>query len=81
MVLSSFKQPGEIVTTDLKILPQSPNLENYRTAMTTVPFARFFLNSLIVTTVGSTVKVHAGHPDRLRPGLCPLPVQERASSC
>ncbi len=57
MLLSSFKQPGEIVTTDLKILPQGLNLENYHTAMTTVPFAQFFLNSLIVTTVGSTVKV------------------------
>ncbi|MBB6405838.1 carbohydrate ABC transporter permease [Arthrobacter sp. AZCC_0090] len=57
MVLSSFKQPGEIVTVDLKILPQGLNLENYHTAMTTVPFGRFFLNSLIVTTVGSTVKV------------------------
>lgn len=57
MVLSSFKQPGEIVTTDLKILPQGLNLDNYHTAMTTVPFAQFFLNSLIVTTVGSTVKV------------------------
>ncbi|WP_284976382.1 carbohydrate ABC transporter permease [Arthrobacter sp. efr-133-TYG-104] len=57
MVLSSLKQPGEIVTTDLKILPQGVNLENYRAAMTTVPFAQFFLNSLIVTTVGSTVKV------------------------
>ncbi|KRE79672.1 glycerol-3-phosphate ABC transporter permease [Arthrobacter sp. Soil763] len=57
MVLSSFKQPGEIVTTDLKILPESVNLDNYRVAMTTVPFAQFFVNSLIVTTVGSTVKV------------------------
>ena len=57
MVLSSFKQPGEIVTTDLKILPESVNLDNYHVAMTTVPFARFFMNSLIVTTVGATVKV------------------------
>src|SRR5450830_685716 len=57
MLLSSFTQPGEIVTTDLKILPQSLNLENYRVAMTTVPFGQFFINSLIVTTVGSTVKV------------------------
>lgn len=57
MVLSSFKQPGEIVTTDLKILPQGLNLENYHVAMTTVPFAQFFVNSLIVTTVGATVKV------------------------
>lgn len=57
MLLSSFKQPGEIVTTDLQILPESLNLENYAAAMTTVPFAQFFANSLIVTTVGSTVKV------------------------
>ncbi|MEQ4566968.1 carbohydrate ABC transporter permease [Paenarthrobacter sp. CAP02] len=57
MLLSSFKQPGEIVTMDLKILPESLNLENYATAMTTVPFAQFFANSLIVTVVGSTVKV------------------------
>ncbi|MFJ4206949.1 carbohydrate ABC transporter permease [Paenarthrobacter sp. NPDC089675] len=57
MLLSSFKQPGEIVTTDLKILPDSLNLENYATAMTTVPFAQFFANSLIVTAVGSTIKV------------------------
>ncbi|MFJ4026277.1 carbohydrate ABC transporter permease [Paenarthrobacter sp. NPDC089989] len=57
MLLSSFKQPGEIVTTDLKILPESLNLENYATAMTTVPFAQFFANSLIVTSVGSAIKV------------------------
>ncbi|MDP9986217.1 carbohydrate ABC transporter permease [Arthrobacter sp. FW306-05-C] len=57
MVLSSFKQSGEIVTTDLKILPESLNLENYRTAMTTVPFGQFFLNSTIVTVVGATIKV------------------------
>ncbi|UVJ38538.1 carbohydrate ABC transporter permease [Arthrobacter sp. CJ23] len=57
MVLSSFKQPGEIVTTDLRILPESLNLDAYRTAMTTVPFAQFFLNSLVVTVVGSTIKV------------------------
>lgn len=57
MLLSSFKQPGEIITMDLKLLPEGANLENYRTAMTTVPFGQFFLNSLIVTAVGSTVKV------------------------
>ncbi|MEO3934092.1 carbohydrate ABC transporter permease [Micrococcaceae bacterium Sec7.4] len=57
MVLSSFKQPGEIITMDLKILPESLNLENYNIAMTTVPFAQFFMNSLIVTSVGATIKV------------------------
>ncbi|TWD52909.1 carbohydrate ABC transporter membrane protein 2 (CUT1 family) [Arthrobacter sp. AG367] len=57
MVLSSFKTSGEIVTTDLKILPESLDLQNYRTAMTTVPFGQFFLNSAIVTLAGATIKV------------------------
>jgi sn-glycerol 3-phosphate transport system permease protein len=57
MVLSSFKLPGEIITMDLKILPESLNLQNYNIAMTTVPFAQFFVNSLIVTGVGATIKV------------------------
>ncbi|WP_372489794.1 carbohydrate ABC transporter permease [Arthrobacter rhizosphaerae] len=57
MVLSSFKQPGEIVTLDLRMLPADLYPENYRTAMTTVPFGQFFLNSTIVTIVGSAIKV------------------------
>lgn len=57
MILSSLKQPGEIITTDLQILPDSVNVENYNIAMTTVPFAQFFINSTIVTVVGATVKV------------------------
>ncbi|MFD5276580.1 carbohydrate ABC transporter permease [Pseudarthrobacter sp. NPDC058362] len=57
MVLSSFKQPGEIVTLDLRVLPESLNPENYRVAMTTVPFGQFFLNSTLVTLIGSTIKV------------------------
>ncbi|PNI10325.1 glycerol-3-phosphate ABC transporter permease [Arthrobacter sp. AFG7.2] len=57
MVLSSFKQPGEIITMDLKVLPETLNPENYRIAMTTVPFGQFFLNSTIVTVAGASVKV------------------------
>jgi sn-glycerol 3-phosphate transport system permease protein len=56
MVLSSLKGPGEIVTTDLTVLPRNPTLENYGLAATTVPFARFFANSVIVTVIGSTIK-------------------------
>ncbi|MFX4273016.1 carbohydrate ABC transporter permease [Propionibacteriaceae bacterium Y1685] len=57
MILSSMKMPPEIITTDLHLLPESVTLANYRTAASEVPFARFFLNSLIVTAVGSSVKV------------------------
>lgn len=56
MVLSSLKSPGEIITTDLTVLPRNPTLDNYAQAATTVPFARFFANSVIVTVVGSTIK-------------------------
>lgn len=56
MILSSFKAPGEIITTDLKIIPQAPNFDNYAEAATRVPFARFFLNSVIVTAIGSVIK-------------------------
>ncbi|MCW1250151.1 carbohydrate ABC transporter permease [Acaricomes phytoseiuli] len=57
MILSSFKAPGEIVTTELQILPQAPTFDNYAQAASRVPFARFFLNSVIVTVIGSTIKV------------------------
>ncbi|MFC8040289.1 carbohydrate ABC transporter permease [Paenarthrobacter sp. NPDC057355] len=56
MMLSSLKAPGEIVTTDLALLPKSPGLQNYVDATSTVPFPRFFLNSVIVTAIGSTLK-------------------------
>jgi sn-glycerol 3-phosphate transport system permease protein len=56
MLLSSLKAPGEIVTTNLSLLPKSPSLQNYADAASTVPFARFFLNSVIVTVIGSTIK-------------------------
>lgn len=56
MILSSLKSPGEIVTTELTILPQHPTMQNYVDAATSVPFARFFLNSVIVTTIASVIK-------------------------
>lgn len=57
MVLSSMKAPGEIITTELKVLPETFNFDNYAKAMTTVPFGRFFLNSTLVTIVGGGIKV------------------------
>lgn len=57
MVISSFKAPSEILTTDLVVLPSQPTLHNYQVAMTTVPIPRFFLNSVIVTVIGAALKV------------------------
>lgn len=57
MMISSFKSPSEILTTDLVVLPSDPTLHNYQVAMTSVPIPRFFLNSVIVTVIGATLKV------------------------
>ncbi|MGY5764519.1 carbohydrate ABC transporter permease [Brachybacterium sp. DNPG3] len=57
MVVSSFKSPHEILSQDLHVLPADPTLENYRVAMTSVPIPRFFLNSLFITIVASTIKL------------------------
>lgn len=57
MMISSFKAPHEILSTDLVVLPESPSLANYEAAWNSVPIPRFFLNSVIVTTIGSSIKV------------------------
>ena len=57
MVLSSFKQVSEIITLDLHALPQHWSLVNYTEAFRTAPFGRFFLNSVLVTAVGASLKV------------------------
>lgn len=57
MLLSSMKMPGEIITTDLAVLPENFTGANYVEAAATVPFGRFFLNSVIVTAAGASIKV------------------------
>ncbi|MBO0843397.1 MAG: carbohydrate ABC transporter permease [Nocardioides sp.] len=57
MVLSSFKGPGDLATTQLRVFPQHWMPRNYADAARNVPLGRMFLNSLIVTAVGAGVKV------------------------
>jgi sn-glycerol 3-phosphate transport system permease protein len=57
MVLSSFKDVSEIITLNLHALPQHWSLVNYTEAFRTAPFGRFFLNSVLVTVIGATIKV------------------------
>ena len=60
MVLASSKAPDEIYTVPIRWLPESLNPANYATATSTVPFGRFFLNSLIATAVGAGLKMLLG---------------------
>ncbi len=57
MVVSSFKPPSEIVTVTPSLFPNEPTLNNYVEVADRVPLARVFMNSVIVTVVGSTIKV------------------------
>ena len=53
MVLSSFKPSSEVTAYPPKLI-FSPTLDNYRQLFQTTPFAKYTLNSLIIT-VGSTL--------------------------
>lgn len=57
MIIASFKPPGEIITLSPTLLPQAPTLENYQVVADRVPLGRILLNSVIVTTVASFIKV------------------------
>ena len=51
MVLSSLKPQGEIMTSDLRVLPQTwAAVENFTQALTRTPLLRYLLNGCIVTT-------------------------------
>lgn len=54
MLGTAFKPPQEVFTADLRFLPRSPTLVNFRDAFELRPVGRWFANSLIVA-VGVTV--------------------------
>jgi multiple sugar transport system permease protein len=48
MVLSSFKPADEIASDPHRVLPRQWRVENYREAVTTMPYFRYLRNSLIL---------------------------------
>src|ERR1041384_2949608 len=46
MIATSFKHPADIYS--LSLMPSQPTLDNYVTALTKFPFARWFGNSVLV---------------------------------
>ncbi|POH57552.1 carbohydrate ABC transporter permease [Arthrobacter glacialis] len=60
MLLASFKQRDEIYTVPIQWVPESFALSNYFGALAAVPFGNFFINSLITTVVGATLKITLG---------------------
>lgn len=60
MMLASFKKRDEIYTVPIQWLPAGFELSNYFAALEVVPFGNFFINSLITTVVGATLKIALG---------------------
>ncbi|MEO7126938.1 MAG: carbohydrate ABC transporter permease [Nakamurella sp.] len=57
LILSSFKEQGEILTNKIVWFPSTFYFGNYERAFQIVPFGRVFLNSVIVTVIGAGLKV------------------------
>jgi multiple sugar transport system permease protein len=51
MFATSFKPPTEVIAWPPTFIPANPTLENYGKVFELMPFARYFINSLIVTLV------------------------------
>lgn len=58
MILTSLKTLGESTQIPPKILPTSPQWENYKEAVRTLPYKQFYINTIIytlVTTIGQLI--------------------------
>ncbi len=51
MVATSFKLPGDVFASPPKWIPSPWTLQNYHDVFTLFPFARFFLNSVVVAVL------------------------------
>lgn len=56
-VIASFKTSQEIYRIPPTWIPLQPTLENYPEAWSGAPFARYYLNSFIITALGSAAEV------------------------
>lgn len=50
---TSLKLPGQVFITPIEWLPKSPRWENYLDVFRRLPFEKFIVNSLFVTTMGT----------------------------
>lgn len=59
MLTGSLKSLNDIYNPG-QVLPSTPLWSNYKTAWTSVPFGRFFLNSIVFTIAGAALEVFCG---------------------
>lgn len=57
MVLGSFKTVREVMQFPPTFIPKDPTLSNYKEVFTRLPFARYYLNTIITSVIPTTVTV------------------------
>lgn len=60
MLSSSLKTLQEIYSFPPQWIPTNPQWSNYQEAWNTVPFGRFYLNSIIITVAGASLQIICG---------------------
>lgn len=60
MIATSFKTESEIYRSSLSLIPNAPTVANYVKAFSRVPFARYYLNSLILAVGGVLTNLFFG---------------------
>lgn len=57
MVLGSFKNVREVMQFPPTFIPKEPTLSNYKEVFTRLPFARYYLNTIITSVIPTAVTV------------------------
>ncbi|WP_232820228.1 carbohydrate ABC transporter permease [Brachybacterium sp. YJGR34] len=60
MLLSSFKTTAEVSAVPIQWLPENWNADNYAAVANSIPIGRMFFNSVMITAVGTGLKVLLG---------------------
>jgi len=60
MFAASLKSRSELYSVPVELLPSDPQWSNYSKAWNAVPFARFFLNSIVTTLLATLLKLLNG---------------------
>ncbi len=55
MVSTSFKPPTEVLTWPPQFIPQHPTWMNYFKVFSTIPIARYFFNSIVISAVSTLI--------------------------
>jgi multiple sugar transport system permease protein len=60
MISTSLKPEGEIYSNSLSLISENYSLNNYKKVFDTIPFFRYFLNSLILAVSGAATNIFFG---------------------